>query len=180
MSDQLNAQPTEPCYYGPCAKCGAVHGGWEPCKPTALGGCNCYFKAPTVPTCRSPETHLDDCPAKGSGYPVGVFLDPATESATLAELRKFGTLAASAGLRSRVLMETSQIEEGTARSLRSLLNDSTSGWQEDEREVCEARAAELEASRRNPQGTRRGSWSHRRCIRGHPASGERTDRGSEQ
>lgn len=23
---------TEPCYYGPCAKCGGVHGGWEVCE----------------------------------------------------------------------------------------------------------------------------------------------------
>lgn len=40
---------------------------------SAMGGCNCFMKAPTIPTCRSPETHLDDCPAKGSGYRVGVF-----------------------------------------------------------------------------------------------------------
>jgi hypothetical protein len=37
-----------------------------------LGGCNCWDKAPTIPTCRSRDEHLDDCPAKGSDFPVGV------------------------------------------------------------------------------------------------------------
>jgi hypothetical protein len=36
-----------------------------------LGGCNCVGKTPTVPVFRDPMTHLDDCPAKDSGYPVG-------------------------------------------------------------------------------------------------------------
>lgn len=36
-----------------------------------VGGCNCAFNAPTVPTFRDPRTHLDDCPAKGSGFLVG-------------------------------------------------------------------------------------------------------------
>lgn len=27
---------TEPCYHGPCATCGNVHGGWEPCDPEIL------------------------------------------------------------------------------------------------------------------------------------------------
>lgn len=39
-----------------------------------LGGCNCAFKSPTVPTCRDRAEHLADCPAKDSGYPVGTFL----------------------------------------------------------------------------------------------------------
>ena len=38
-----------------------------------LGGCTCTFKAPTIPTCRDPMQHLDDCPAKGTGYPVGAW-----------------------------------------------------------------------------------------------------------
>jgi hypothetical protein len=41
--------------------------------PPALGGCTCYDKAPTIPVFRGPNTHLDDCPAKDSGYAVGVF-----------------------------------------------------------------------------------------------------------
>lgn len=42
--------------------------------PPMLGGCDCYFKAPTVPVYRGNMTHLDDCPAKGSGFPVGALL----------------------------------------------------------------------------------------------------------
>lgn len=41
--------------------------------PKYLGGCTCTFKAPTIPTCRDPMQHLDDCPAKGTGYPVGAW-----------------------------------------------------------------------------------------------------------
>lgn len=50
-----------------------------------LGGCNCAFKAPTVPTCRDQMTHLDDCPAKRSGFPVGAYLAPCAPSAPSAE-----------------------------------------------------------------------------------------------
>jgi hypothetical protein len=39
--------------------------------PRYAGGCNCAVKTPTVPTYRDPREHLDDCPAKGSGYAVG-------------------------------------------------------------------------------------------------------------
>ena len=47
----------------------------------ALGRCTCYSDAPTVPVCRDPMTHLDECPAKGSGYPVGAFPDAARAEA---------------------------------------------------------------------------------------------------
>ena len=30
-SPTLTMTPAEPCYYGPCAKCGESHGGWESC-----------------------------------------------------------------------------------------------------------------------------------------------------
>ena len=40
----------------------------------ALGGCTCYNKPPTPPTCRDPNEHLPNCPAVGSGYPVGAFM----------------------------------------------------------------------------------------------------------
>jgi hypothetical protein len=39
--------------------------------PGYAGGCTCADKTPTVPTCRDPKTHLEDCPAKDSGYLVG-------------------------------------------------------------------------------------------------------------
>lgn len=42
--------------------------------PPMQGGCNCYFKAPTVPVYRGNMTHLDDCPAKGSGFSVGALI----------------------------------------------------------------------------------------------------------
>ncbi len=40
-------------------------------KPPRLGGCDCYSKPPTVGTYRDRMTHLEDCPAYGSGLPVG-------------------------------------------------------------------------------------------------------------
>ena len=39
-----------------------------------LGGCDCWNKAPSVPTCRDSMQHLEDCPARGSGYPVGTYI----------------------------------------------------------------------------------------------------------
>ena len=36
-----------------------------------LGACNCADRTPTVPVYRDAMTHLDDCPAKDTGYPVG-------------------------------------------------------------------------------------------------------------
>lgn len=41
--------------------------------PPSLGGCTCYDKAPTVPTCRSRSEHLANCPGRDSGFAVGVF-----------------------------------------------------------------------------------------------------------
>lgn len=43
-----------------------------PAPSPMLGGCTCYDKAPTVPVFRDRMTHLDDCPAKDSGHPVGI------------------------------------------------------------------------------------------------------------
>ena len=36
--EELRADTTEPCYHGPCAKCGGVHCGWETCPPAARPG----------------------------------------------------------------------------------------------------------------------------------------------
>ncbi len=36
-----------------------------------LGRCTCAGKPPSVPLYRDAMTHLDDCPAKDTGYPVG-------------------------------------------------------------------------------------------------------------
>lgn len=47
--------------------------------PPMQGGCNCYFKAPTVPVYRANTTHLDDCPARGSGFSVGALISSTAE-----------------------------------------------------------------------------------------------------
>lgn len=37
-----------------------------------ISDCTCWDKAPTVPVFRSPKEHLEGCPLKGSGKPVGL------------------------------------------------------------------------------------------------------------
>lgn len=49
--------------------------------PRYAGGCNCVGKAPTAPTYRDPKNHLDDCPAKDSGYLVGQLMATTAASA---------------------------------------------------------------------------------------------------
>ena len=61
------------------------------------GGCNCASKPPTTPTLRNTFTHLDDCPAKGSRYPVGVVLSSAwTEDQWRADRDKWAERAEKA------------------------------------------------------------------------------------
>ena len=45
--------------------------------------CNCYDRAPTVPTYRDQFTHLPDCPCFGMhAMPVGVVVDTVSEPVT--------------------------------------------------------------------------------------------------
>lgn len=55
--------------------------------------CNCYHRAPTVPTYRDQFTHLQDCPCYGMlPVPVGMIISvarvPATVSAVSADAGK--------------------------------------------------------------------------------------------
>lgn len=63
--------------------------------PQFAGGCTCHAKAPTVPVCRDRMTHLDDCPAKGSGYPVGMLTDTTTSRELLAHVAVLNELGAA-------------------------------------------------------------------------------------
>ncbi len=50
--------------------------------PAPVSPCTCWMKAPTVPVFRDRHDHLNDCPLKGSGLPVGVAHTSLVDQAT--------------------------------------------------------------------------------------------------
>jgi len=98
-----------------------------------LGGCNCAWKAPTVPVYRGPNTHLDDCPARDSGYPVGGILNATSIAAQLEYLKRAvnGFIEASAenarnerGLSDSIVkMQRGQLLLTLSDALRHVCND---------------------------------------------------------
>lgn len=52
MPETTRETPAEPCYWGPCDKCGTVHGGWETCAQAnkgILGPVRCVCDEPESP-----------------------------------------------------------------------------------------------------------------------------------